>query len=284
MRSISGLKLNPWVTTSYSSSSTYAVGAKVNYNGKTYKCITAVETAEAFDPEKWEQYAFNGNTTAPECINACTALNGFDGVAWYIDTWADRVLIQALLVLMSKSIDCQGKFGRGVDAGTQSAAENYTTGAGNTKGLFYGSTDNGSTVVKVFGMENFWACKGHLTAGLLGRSEGGYLYKMTYGNADGSAATSYNTNGSNYLIANVTRPSSNYLQFMSYGEWGMLPKTTSAYSDKYWKDYFTTGTGFALVGGNSNTGTKCGFWVYLGGSAPARSWTTASSPSFKPLT
>ena len=283
MRSISGLKLSPYSTTAYSASSTYAVGAKVSYQGKMYECVIAVETAEAFDPEKWQQFAFNGSTIAHECINACTSLNGENGVAWYIDTWADRVLIQALLVLMSKSLDCQGKFGRGIDSGSQSAAENYVTGAGDDKGLFYGSTANGSTVVKVFGMENFWACKWHWTAGLLGRSAGGYLYKMTYNNADGSGATSYNTNGNQYLIADVTRPSSNYVQHMSYGLWGMVPKSTGAYYTKYWNDYFYTGTGFALVGGASYSGALCGFYVYLYNSAPFRIWNIAGSPSFKPL-
>jgi len=69
MRSISGLQLSPWSTTAYSSSSTYAVDSKVNYNGRMWKCTTAVEAAEAFDPTKWEQFAFNGNTTATEEIH-----------------------------------------------------------------------------------------------------------------------------------------------------------------------------------------------------------------------
>ena len=52
MRSLSGKKLSPWSTTAYSSSATYAVDSIVNYNNRMWKCITAVETAEAFDPDK----------------------------------------------------------------------------------------------------------------------------------------------------------------------------------------------------------------------------------------
>ena len=38
----------------YSATATYAVNAYAIYDGKLYQCTTAVATAEAFDPEKWE--------------------------------------------------------------------------------------------------------------------------------------------------------------------------------------------------------------------------------------
>lgn len=38
----------------YSATATYAVNAYAIYDGKLYQCTTAVSTAEAFDPEKWE--------------------------------------------------------------------------------------------------------------------------------------------------------------------------------------------------------------------------------------
>lgn len=38
----------------YDASKTYAVGDYVEHENKTYKCITAVESAEAFDSSKWE--------------------------------------------------------------------------------------------------------------------------------------------------------------------------------------------------------------------------------------
>ena len=43
----------------YSTSSTYAVGDKVIYGGLPYRCITAVETAESFDSNKWALISLN---------------------------------------------------------------------------------------------------------------------------------------------------------------------------------------------------------------------------------
>ena len=41
------------IAPAYSSSSTYAVGAKVIYNGQLYKCTTAISTAEAWNSAHW---------------------------------------------------------------------------------------------------------------------------------------------------------------------------------------------------------------------------------------
>lgn len=282
MRSLSGITLAPWSTTAYSASSIYAVDAVVNYQGKMWKCITAVETAEAFDPEKWTQFAFNGQTTASEEIEQATANNTTEKTEWYIDMWCDRILINALLVLIGKSLDTQAIFGRGVDSGSQTAKETYVTGAGDDKGLFYGSTANGSTVVKVFGMENWYSLAWRRTAGLLGGANDTYLYKMTFGTSDGSTANGYNTDGSGYLSA-TGRPASNWLAKEQFGAFGMLPAVTGAYSTQYYKDYFYTGTGFALVGGRATDGAYAGaFSVHLPSGAGFRSWNVAAAPSCKP--
>lgn len=39
----------------YDSSKTYSEGAIRRHNGKTYKCIDPVTTAEEFDPDKWSE-------------------------------------------------------------------------------------------------------------------------------------------------------------------------------------------------------------------------------------
>jgi hypothetical protein len=283
MRSISGITLAPWSTTAYSTSATYAVGNKVNYNGRMWKCITAIETAEAFDPEKWEQFAFNGNTTGTEEIAQATANNTTAKTEWYIDQWCDRVLINGLLVLISKSIDTQDAFGRGIDSGSQAAKESYVTGSLNDKGLFYGSTANGATAVKVFGMENWWALVWRRTAGLIGGANNTYLYKLTASTADGSTASAYNTNGFGYLSADGKPTSNNYIKQMKFGVWGWLPFEVGAYSTQYYKDAYYNGTGFALVGGDSYYGANCGaFCVTLGGAVLYRSWHNGAAPSCKP--
>jgi hypothetical protein len=284
MRSISGITLTPWSTTTYSASATYAVGDKINYNGRMWKCITAVETAEAFNSEKWEQFAFNGNTNSTEEIAQATACNTTAKTEWYIDQWCDRVLINGLLVLISKSIDTQGAFGRGIDTGSQVAKEVYVTGSLNDKGLFYGSTANGTTAVKVFGMENWWALIWRRTAGLISGANNTYLYKLTASTADGSTANAYNTNGSGYLSTDSKPTTSNYVKQMKFGAWGWLPFEVGAYSTQYYKDYYYNGTGFALVGGGSGYGVDGGaFCVALSFAVSIRYWDGGAAPSCKPL-
>lgn len=283
MRSISGLRLSPWSTTAYSSSSTYAVGSKVNYQGKMWKCTTAVEAAEAFDPVKWEQFAFNGNTTGTEEITQATANNTTAKVEWYTNVLCDRQLINALLVLISKSLDTQGSFGRGIDDGAQTAKESYVTGSLNDKGLFYGSIANGSTAVKVFGMENWWACVWHRTAGLIGAANNIYKYKMTYSTADGSTANGYNTDGTGYLSIGNKPATNNYIKKMQYGLWGCLPIETGSYSTQFFRDYWYDGTGYAHFGGNATYGAPGGaFSAYLSHGVGIRVWYVSSDLSCKP--
>lgn len=282
MRSISGLQLTPWSTTAYSASATYAVGAKVNYQGKMYRCTTAVETAEAFDPDKWEQFAFNGQTTGQEEIAQAKACNTTSDTEWYIDLWADRTLITGLLYLMGKSLDLQSTFGRGLDSGSQAAKEAYTTGTLDDKGLFWGVTANGNNGVKVFGMENFWGCEWHRTAGLFGISTG-YAYKLTHGTADGSTATAFGTTSAGYNTVAVTKPANGWVTKMLFGKNGMLPIAIGGSASTYECDYYYNGSGVALVGGSSSSGLNCGFYVSLPYAVGDRYWSIAAVPSCKPL-
>lgn len=43
------------IAPSYDDTATYSAGDVVVKSGKLYQCKTAVETAEAFDPEKWTE-------------------------------------------------------------------------------------------------------------------------------------------------------------------------------------------------------------------------------------
>lgn len=284
MRSISGLKLSSWSTTAYSVSATYAVGATVNYNGRMYKCTTAVETPEAFDPEKWTQFAFNGNTSGQEEIAQAAANDTTAKPEWYIDLWADRVLLTGLLYLMSKSLDLQGKYGRGLDTGGQTVKENYVTGALDDKGLFYGVTADGNSAIKVFGIENFWACEWRRTAGLIGTSAG-IAYKLTHGTADGSTAAAFSTTSSGYITSSYTKPASQYVKQCRFGKWGLIPSVTGGGADstKYFCDYWYAGSGFALVGGSTGGGVIAGFYVALSYSVGYRNWSLGAALSCKPL-
>lgn len=284
----------------YDNTATYAVGDRVTYSGAEYVCITDIETAEAWDSSHWEQaYAItrlrslsgvqtnlangNGNTSGKEETARAAANDTTAKSEWYIDTWSQRVLINALLVLISKSLDTQGCFGQGISSGSQAGKEAYITGLLDDKGLFYGNITGTTTAVKVFGIENWWGLAWHRTTGLIGAANNEYRYKLTYSTVDGTAAAGYNSDGTGYLSATGKPTASNYIKLMSYGKWGFIPFEVGAYSSQYYKDYYYNGTGFALVGGASYYGAAAGaFYVALDSAFSVRGWAIAASLSCIP--
>lgn len=233
----------------------------------------------------------NGNArtdTTTETTRA-TANNTTSAAEWYIETFSDRLLINGLLVLMGKSLNTQAVFGRGLDTGGQSAKEAYVTGALNNKGLFWGVTENGNSGIKVFGMENFWGCYWHRTAGLITNNHAIKL-KLTYGTKDGSTVIGYNQTGDGY-IDNGTGPYSNgYVQKMSYNKYGFMPAVVTGgsqstyYADYHYQDKYYTETIYALFGGSSGFALSTGaFCLNLYNAPGYATWSVATSLSCKPL-
>ena len=229
----------------------------------------------------------NGGTTATQEITRAKANNTTNKTEWYIDVWSDRMLINGLLILMGKSLNSQAVFGRGLDTGSQSAKEAYVTGSLNDKGLFWGNTSAGTSGVKVFGMENWWGCVWHRTAGLIGLSNGNTAYKLTHGTVDGTTADGYNTTGNGYLIDTTARPANDYFKTAKFGKFGYLPLTTGGSSTTDYSDYWYTNTSaltFALVGGYAGPGVSDGCSSFNLSTALSRAdWYISSSLSFKPL-
>lgn len=288
----------------YNASTTYAVGDTAVYDGKLYKCITAISEAEEFDSSKWEVWSDvapdinkfhsmsglhltknNGasNTNGATEITRSTANNTTSDVEWYTEVFSDRLLINALLVLMGKSINTQAVFGRGLDSGGETAKNNYVTGSLNDKGLFWGVTNVGTSGVKVFGMENYWACLWRRTAGCVGVS-GNYKIKLTYGTADGTTAEGYNSNGNGYLDSGVI-PATGYVKTFRYSENGFVPDITTGGSNfTYYADYFYKGNGYLLVGGVSVSGASCGaFYFNLDSGCSGSFWHVSAALSCKPV-
>ena len=71
-------------------------------------------------------------------IDRAIANNTTSTTEWYTDVWSDRMLINGLLILMGKSLNCQATFGNGLVTGSDTAKRTYVTGNLNTKGLFWG--------------------------------------------------------------------------------------------------------------------------------------------------
>ena len=168
----------------------------------------------------------NGGTTATQEVTKATANNTTEDVEWYTDVWSDRLLINALLVLIGKSLNTQAVFGRGLATVTQDVKEAYVTGALNDKGLFWGTAANSRTVVKVFGMENWWGCCWRRIAGCISVDRA-LKIKLTYGTADGSTAEGYNQTGNGYIDNGIIPSEDGYARAMTYNQYGYMASNVS---------------------------------------------------------
>ena len=222
------------------------------------------------------------NMTASADINAAIA-NGND---WYTEVLADRLLLQDLLVMMARSTECQTAFGYGRCKSSNSSA--IVPGTMNTMGMFWGSNDQTSGV-KVFGMENVWGNLWRRTAGWI-NANGTQKVKLTRGTHDGSTATDYNTDGSGYkTIANATPAgtSGGYISSMKTEAFGRLPVTASGSSSTYEADgmwYNNRQVYYACVGGYWYAGLMVGpFCANLAYAASSSSSYYGAALSCKPL-
>lgn len=190
------------------------------------------------------------STTAANEI-AYAKANGDD---WYTEVLADRLLFQDLLVMMARSTECQTAFGYGRCKSSNSSA--IAPGTMNTKGMFWGSNDQTSGV-KVFGMENVWGNLWRRTAGWI-NANGTQKVKLTRGTHDGSTAADYNTDGSGYISVASATPSGTsggYISSMKTEAYGRLPVTASGSSSTYEADglwYNNSQVDYAFVGGYWN--------------------------------
>ena len=216
-------------------------------------------------------------------ITSCTA----NGDGWYTETIVDRMLINMLLILISKSTSTQTVFGQGMTSGVESAMKAYLTGSLDAKGMFYGysSTDK---AVKVFGMENYWGCQWRRYAGLIQKGGKAY-YKLTRGTADGSTATDFNTDGTGYIEHSgaLLGTSGQWQSTQAFDTHLMIPSGDGASDRTHMCDYYWVNTGattYALFGGSSEAGSYCGaFFLSLSIDVSYAFWNVGCAPSLKPL-
>lgn len=216
-------------------------------------------------------------------ITACTA----NGEGWYTETIVDRMLINMLLILISKSTSTQTVFGQGMTSGGESAMKSYLTGSLDAKGMFYGysTTDK---AVKVFGMENYWGCQWRRHAGIIQKGGKAY-YKLTRGTADGSTATEFNTDGTGYIDHSgaLLGTSGQWQSTQAFDTNLMIPSGGGASDSTHMCDHYwvnTDATTYALFGGRSGVGSSCGaFSLYLSYDVAPAYWYIGCAPSLKPL-
>ena len=232
----------------------------------------------------------NNTTAGATQITYAKANNkNSESYAWYIDVFADRILINFLLVLVIKSLNSD-VVGYGNYTGGSSASSLLATGTGNTKGMFYGKQSN--YVCKVFGMENYFANIWRRMAGLI-LNAGSILYKLTYGTADGSGAAGYiesDSAPSNYNVSGITiatNLSSSYImKETAKTDGALIPSTFGGANATYYSDacWSSTGVNYALVGGACSHGSACGaFAVALNAPLSTSSWDRGCALSLKPL-
>ena len=201
---------------------------------------------------------------------------------WYTEQFCDFVLIDFLLILISKSLNVQKSFGNGRISQPSQASSMLGTGTMNTKGMFWGSNGN-NYGVKVFGMENLWANQWRRYAGHI-MIDYQQVYKMTRSTADGTTISDYNQTGANYLQGGIGPSSNGYFSKVLFNKDGWFVNSITNGSDtKYWCDYYyqNSGTRFAVRGGYCYGSADCGRFVRLNSTAANSGWSIGAAVSYK---
>ena len=228
------------------------------------------------------QANFVNDTAANEIAGA--RANGSD--IWDTMTLAQWNLINGLLTLMAKSTNTQAVYGSGRCKSSNSSAIN--TGTMDKKGMFWGSNDETSGV-KVFGMENWWGNLWRRIRGYI-NANGTIKVKLTRGTHDGSSASDYNTDGSGYITISDCTPagtSGGYISEMKFTQYGMFAKTaagsdTTQYCDGLW--FNNSQSNYAFVGASWNDSGRAGaLAVSLDGAPSNASTDYGSALSCTPL-
>ena len=244
----------------------------------------------------WSTYGCKSKTAA---VERTAARHNYDEAdIWDTEVYADIILINLLLTLISKSLDGQTAFGKGlIDSGSEAINNGFTTGVHNTKGLFWGTNSGAASTyanaVKVFGMENWWGFQWRRFGGLVNVS-GTMKYKLTRGTQDGSTASDYvvSTTGSDYngYLVGDTLPSASGTYIKKHiwkADGAHTPNPADGSSSTFYCDGLWTNNGqtdYASRGGSSNFGARCGPWcLALDNTASFAYWYFGAAPSCKPL-
>lgn len=233
---------------------------------------------------------------AAEEIEAAELNNPGTDKLWDTEVYADILLIQLLLTLISKSLNSQTAFGKGLVDGYYGACEFYTTGTLNSVGLFYGTSNGDASdarnAVKVFGMENWWGFQLRRFRGLVSVNNV-EKFKLTRGTQDGSTVTDYVVSDieSDYdgYMTGARLPGEQYFGYitkMLFFKNAMAPTEIGGSVATYYCDRLQVdmnGCCYAVLGGTSY-GDGWGAWaMLLAGDIHLADLTLGAALSCKPL-
>lgn len=182
----------------------YFCNIKYDENYECYPCLKADGSyADHFYTAIYEGSIINDKlrslsgqtvttTVIHDFLNSASSIgNGFN-----MSTWADTDLIRCLGILVTGRLNSQLAIGYGktLTNGT------YTTGAGNSKGMFWGGNNSAAINegTKFFGMENFWGSLPRSIIGLSTDASNNVMVKNTYHTADRSTSNSYSVENTGY--------------------------------------------------------------------------------------
>lgn len=210
------------------------------YNGKVINGKLRSISGVSADQSKTIQYFIDSaKANNPDDLNDI----------WNIDVFADRQLINVLLILISKTIDSALAFGYGFS--------NYYNraklGVHNTNGIFYGSRYLDDTQIpnKVFGIENYWGNLNRFVVGLVKDSNN--IQKVKMYKTDGES-NDYNLTGEGYHeIGELPVLSNVYMDKQYFSEYCMIPKSAYGSISTYYKSLVSSvdGESVAILGFNA---------------------------------
>ena len=190
------------------------------------------------------------------------------GEGWNIDLWSDWDLLRCLGILVTKRLNSQKAIGAG---GTTYNA--IPTGAGNKKGMFWGTLDYQNTyATKFFGIESPWGDIYRYCAGVIMNSDyTTILIKHTYSVVDGSTINGYNDSGTGYINTGLKIPtSSGYITKMQGNlQCITAPMSIGGSDTTHLSDYLSRGSTGLFLGGDGGF-SYCGLFC----------WRSLYSPSY----
>ena len=225
---------------------------------KGFKSLCGRRAACIISKDKGNPQYHRGNNTKGAYVTHYQV----DGVIIRTGSRCDYLLLNYLLYLIAKSTNTSEKYGKGNCGGyVANSSSNFgvlSTGTMNSKGVFWGSSDETSPV-KVFGIENFWGNIWKSCAGLIYENSVQKIKLAQGTNLDGSSTLKYNLTGEGYLEVEGSEISGNaggYLSKMKFVDGlAMICADISGSSSTYYCSpvYFgRTGIFYGLICGENS--------------------------------